>query len=250
MLPEQLSHTEFFQIRTYETGQKKEATIPHLLKLMHEAAMQNVLQLKVSVWDLEPHQISWVLRRMQVKFHRLPALGEKIKISTNPAGFQKLFTFRDYRVWDEQDRPLAQSSSTWLLMNTQTRRMSPIPDFISNIPMPPSDQCLPRPSGKLPPFVQAQNEKTFVVNWFDLDFNGHLNNVHYLSWMLEPLPQEILRTAQIEFLDIIYRAEAVLNDVLTSEIQQIEKGIFLHRLVNEKQRELASALSRWQTIQL
>ena len=69
-LPE-IAHVEPFRIRTYEIDHEKICTVPALLKLMHEAAMQYVLDLKLSVWDLEVHQISWVLMRQYLKVNRL-----------------------------------------------------------------------------------------------------------------------------------------------------------------------------------
>ena len=67
----QLIKTEPFTIRTYEIDNRKQATVPALVKLMHEAAMQNVIDLKLSVWDLEPHQISWVLMRKNLIIHQI-----------------------------------------------------------------------------------------------------------------------------------------------------------------------------------
>ena len=63
-----------------------------MINLMQEAAMQNVIKMGVSVWDLEPHNISWVLMRLLLNVQRVPMLGERIKIVTHPAGFEKIYT--------------------------------------------------------------------------------------------------------------------------------------------------------------
>ncbi len=246
-LPASLTYREKFKIRTYETGQKKEATVAHLLKLMHEAAMQNVIDLKVSVWDLEKAQISWVLRQMQFKVQRLPQLGESITIETNPAGFHRLFTYRDYRVFDEQGQLIAQAASKWLLMDTQNRKFAPIPkDFIDRFKMPDPSECLPRPDTKLPVWRNTNRQMQFRVAWHELDFNGHLNNVVYLNWMLEALDPQILRQGQLQQFDIIYRAEAQWQDEVLAEVQKLDDHRFLHRLVrNKDQKELAILQTKW-----
>ena len=245
-LPPKLAYQENFTIRTYETGQKKEATVSHLLKLMHESAMQNVIALKVSVWDLEAHKISWVLRHMQLQVNRLPRLGETINVLTYPAGFERLFTYRDYRVVDSKGQEIATAASKWLLMNTENRRLAPIPDHIAQIKMPAPEDCLPRPNGKLPNWTQSHGQQKFQVNWHDLDFNGHLNNVVYLNWMLEPLPEEVLQNSQMEKLDILYRAEGIWKEEVLAEIQQLGDLEFLHRLIRIGDgKELAAAKSIW-----
>jgi len=242
-----ISHTENFQIRTYEIDQKKVCTVPALINLMHEAAMQNVINIKVSVWDMEVHQISWVLMRMYLKINRLPILGENISIYTSPSGFEKFFTYRDYKVFAENGDLLAYTSSTWLLMDTVKRRMTRIPDFILSFTnqMPSKEDCLPRPSkAKMPEFEKTDFVKTNQITWFDLDFNKHLSNVHYIKWMLEALPNDVLKEKTMTDLRIEYRIEGQLDEMIQSEIQDLGEGRFLHRLVRDG-KELARAETTW-----
>lgn len=237
-----------YEVRTYEIDSRKRMTIPALARLMQEAAMQNVIELKLSVWDLEPHCLSWVLMRKQLQVSRLPVLGERILVTTYPAGFERLFTYRDYRVLSEQGELLAASSSTWLLMDTQSRSMAPIPEHILAFrdKMPPPEECLPRPGGRLPRFEEAHSAKNFEVNWHDLDFNEHLNNTLYIQWLLEPLPRERLEGGRLRRLDINYRAECHWQDQVRAEVQHLEGQQYLHRLVRaEDGKELAVARTEW-----
>ncbi|MCB0587079.1 MAG: hypothetical protein KDD06_17385 [Phaeodactylibacter sp.] len=239
-----------YEVRTYEIDSHKRMTIPAITRLMQEAAMQNVIRLKLSVWDLEPENISWVLMRKQLHIFRLPVLGEQIQVMTCPAGFERMFTYRDYKVRDKNGKLLAASSSTWLLMDTNTRRMSPIPDHILAFQkqMPPPEECLPRPDGRLPRFEQAQSTKYFEVNWHDLDFNRHLNNTLYIQWLLEPLPALVLEKGMLRQLDINYRAECHWQDQVRAEVQALdEPGQFLHRLSKKEDgKELAVARTKWE----
>ena len=51
------------------------------------------------------------------------------------------------------------------------------------------------------------------VRQSDLDFNDHVNNVHYVEWMLETMP---LGTGPAE-MDVVFRAAAKAGDALMSE---------------------------------
>ncbi len=243
-----LGYEENFIVRTYEIDSRKKATPAALVRLMQEAAMQNVLQLRLSVWDLEPHSISWVLIRMYLRINRLPNLNERIRIQTYPAGFEKVLTHRDYKIFDAEGNLLAYSSSTWLLMDSNTRRMTRIPDFIMKFQqqVPPESECLPRSKDKLPKFEHAHFIKDYQVNWHDLDFNRHLNNTLYIQWMLETVADELLQNSYLRELDILFKVEALWKDVIRSESQQIADGTFLHRLVGTTNgKEIATMQTKW-----
>lgn len=242
-------YEETFRIRTFEIDNTKQATVPALVQLMQEAAMQNVIEINLSVWDLEPHNISWVLLRKNLKILRLPILGEKIRIITYPAGFERFFTYRDYKVFDENNDVLAYSSTAWLLMDVETRRMTRIPDFIKNIGnlmQANAEIGLERPGIKVD-FTPEKTDfsKHSEVNYFDLDFNNHLGNVHYLNRILDVLPASFLTDHTPENLDILYRAEALLGDKLVSEAEQISDTEFLHQLKSAEGKELMSARTNW-----
>lgn len=243
-----LGYEENFTIRTYEIDNRKLATPAALIRLMQEAAMQNVLKLQLSVWDLEPHGISWVLMRLYLRINRLPKLGEQIRIQTYPAGFEKVLTHRDYKVFSADGELLAYSSSTWLLMDTHTRRMTRIPDFIMQFQeqMPPESTFLPRAADKLPKFEHCDRRKTYEVNWHDLDFNMHLNNTLYIQWMLETVEDGILQNGYLSELDIIFRMEGLWKEVIQSELQQLSEDTFLHRLLRASDgKELATMQTKW-----
>lgn len=246
--PENFIHRETFRIRTYEINQQKVISVPALVRLMQEAAMQHVLKLKLSVWDLEPLHLAWVLIRIQLKVNRYPELDEQISIETYPSGFEKVFTHRDYRVYDAQGKQIAAASSTWLLMNTQERKMSRIPDsFLAfNKLLPDPATFLPKASAKLPLVETVDLTKAFSVQWHQLDFNLHLNNTFYVQWMLEALPEEVLMWGLLKEMDLLYRTECHWQDEVVSETQTVAPGIFLHRLRRlSDNQELALGRSKW-----
>lgn len=246
--PENFIHEETFRIRTYEINERKTVSAPALVKLMQETAMQHVLKLRLSVWDLESQNLAWVLIRKNIQIVRYPFLGEQIRIRTYPSGFEKIFTYRDFRIFDEQDREIAFASTCWLLMNTRERKMTRIPlDFLEfNELLPDPATFLPRPDAKIAAVEKVDFTRDFTVQWHELDFNLHLNNTFYVQWMLEALPEETLSKTSMQSMDLIYRTECYWRDAVTSETQQITPTLFLHRLRRlSDDQELASGRSTW-----
>ena len=224
-------------------------TVAALVKQMQEAAMQNVIELNLSVWDMEDRHISWVLLKKMLRINRLPMIGERLKIYTCPTGFQKVFTYRDYKVFDENDELIAYSSSSWLLLDTQTRRMRRIPPDILEYEkqMPPASEHLPRPDFKIPRFERIDYSSDFRVYWHDLDFNGHLNNVYYLQWMIETVPDDLLENGTLKGIDIQYKVESNWKDQTVCKIQRTGEHQFIHRLIHSGTgKELAVGRSKWE----
>lgn len=236
-----------YQVQAYDIDSKKELTILALIRYMQESAMQNVIRLKVSVWDLESQKVSWILRKMEFKIDRNLRLGEVFQVTTHPAGFDRLFTYRDYRIHDEEGEEIASAASTWLLLDTQTRKMAPLPKGITQFEMLPESSCLPRPSFRLPKFTKAIFTKEFEVGWFDLDFNHHLNNLTYIRWMLETLSSDWHQIHELKGLNIIYRAECFYEEIIISETLSLDNHCFLHRLYRKSdQTILCEAETTWE----
>lgn len=247
-----LGHTEAYTIRAYEINGNKQMRIPALLRMLHESAMQNVLQIQLSFWDLMPHHISWVLMRQVLHIERLPTLGETVTIVTYPSGFERIFTYRDYKVYDKDGTLLVHSSSTWLLMDVRTRRMAKLPDFILDFKTKVEnfEGHLPRCTSKFDIPIQSDREAAFKVQWYDLDFNEHTNNVQYITWLLQTLAPEVLRNQQLQRLEILFKAECLLGDSVQSIVQQQENSTFLHHLqLAESGKTLALAKSVWRGVE-
>ena len=248
-ISEYLIYRGKYTIRTSEIDRNKTVTVASFINIMQEAAMQNVIEIKLSIWDLASQGISWVLLRKNLIIHRLPKLNETITVETHPAGFERLFTYRDYKVYDSANNLIAQSSSTWLLMDTETRHAAKIPESITNLETFDPSEFLKRPKSKLPKITQTDIGKIFEVNWHDLDFNDHLGNVRYMQWMFETVDYYTKHTGRLKEFNIIYKLEGHWGDQINVETQQISENEYLHKLIRTTdEQELASAQSFWEIL--
>lgn len=237
-----------YTIRTSEVNSQRQATPTALIHLMQEAALENVIHLKVSAWDLEEAHISWVLMRKHLDIRRLPRLGETITIRTFPAGFQRVFSYRDYEVRDAAGTVIAQSASTWLLMDTQTRNMAPIPQAILDQGTFDNSDCLPHAKAKLPLVTAPSTQQEFRVNWHDMDFNEHLSNTRYMQWLFETVPGYTSMKQNLQTLDIIYKSECHWKDRVNVATQDLGEGQYLHLLTRLSDgEEIARAQTSWAT---
>ena len=245
-IPKHLMYQDHFTIRTYEIDRARRVTVASLINLMQEAAVQNVMELNLSVWDLAERHMSWVLVRKNLQILRMPQLNETIRVVTYPAGFDRLFTYRDYLVYDANNELIAKSSSAWLLMNTQTRKMERVPQEIKNRGDFDTSLCLEKPINKLPALDRIDLSKDFDVHWHDTDFNNHLSNIRYMQWTFETIDFYLENKGRLKSLDIIYKSECFWKDTVRVMTQQIDDRNYRHALIRlSDEKELARVSTSW-----
>jgi len=222
-------HTEQFSIRTSEINHNKSLHAYALIQLMQEASMQHTIGMKVSVWDMEAIQGGWVLLKMEVQFYHYPVLGQKVTVKTYPSGLDGYFTYRDYFMYDDNDTLCATATTMWTMMNTESRKMVKIPFSFQSLVYT-SDTPLNRPTKKLYPATTEVLSNHVKVNYFHLDWNGHVNNVQYFKMIMESLDPNILTTKEIRSLAIQYKSEALLGQELVISHQMDSDYIIRHTI--------------------
>jgi medium-chain acyl-[acyl-carrier-protein] hydrolase len=238
--------TSQFTVRSNEIDYKGMATMPALVGYMQEAAWENTKDLGISMFDLLERGLTWVLQRMRVEMFRYPKHGESITVETWASGRERVFLYRDFRIYTSDKELLGQATSVWLVMDVVKRQMVSVPDFIMEVEIVPGQEPLPFAKGKLPQLQEAQHEQQMPVRWHDIDLNRHVTNTRYLQWTLDTLPTEVLEQ-QLQEVDIIFRAESILGDTVISTAGSGEaESIYLHKLTSQETgKELVQARTVW-----
>jgi medium-chain acyl-[acyl-carrier-protein] hydrolase len=241
-----LFHTDPTRIRGYEIDLAQQASLPSMIRMMHEAAMQHVLKLKISAKELAPMNLGWVLHQQKIEIFRRPSLGEHLKILTHPSGKSGIMTYRDFHFYDQNEQLLAQASTAWLLFNTSTRRIARFPPFIDEWLEKANElEKLPRPERELPELTHADFRMQQQVRYNELDFNAHLSNYYYARWAMDCLPREWLEGKQVKSLNMKFQEECYLDDRVEVLAQEVDENTLIHSL-RKGDGELVRAVSVWE----
>lgn len=87
-----------YQVHSYEIGPDGHVRIQKVCNYLQDAAGCHARELGVSVDQLLPKGLTWVLSKLRLHMVRLPKWGEVIRIMTWPADVQRLFAIRDFRL--------------------------------------------------------------------------------------------------------------------------------------------------------
>jgi medium-chain acyl-[acyl-carrier-protein] hydrolase len=237
-----LVYTHRYQVNGHDVNPDKYLTIPSLLRSMQECSLQHARALKTSVWDMEEDHISWVLIRKEMKIIEPLQLDDVYTIITYPSGFDKFFAFRDYLVFNEDKKLIAAASSTWSLIDTDTRKLSKIPTKILQIGAPKDLKFLSHADkvmGKPESWTTVDTRK---VRPYHLDWNNHVNNIVLVSYMLESYKLNGLEDQEITKVLVHFKNEISLDKEV--EVQIGSKGGARYAVLKSKQEHKVVAACR------
>jgi len=239
-----------FTVRSYEIDTAGRVRPLTLFNYMQDAAGEHSARLGLSVLDLFKRNLTWVLSRYTVRFHSFPSVHSRIHLKTWPSGREGRFALREFLLQDETGAPVISASTSWMLLDLETRRPVRVDAELSDLQIDPTRVVDDR-FHSLPVVTEYSCELPFRVRHGDVDLNGHVNNVVYVDWALETLAPELIGKLRPASVEISYRAESYYGDRIYSRSQFIsqEPPITLHQMVSEKSgKEVARLRVGWQSL--
>lgn len=225
-----------FVVRSYESGVNNQATPGTYCNYFQEIAGEHANALGIGIHSLQSHQITWMLARLRMGVRRWAAWGEALAVRTWPSGFEgRLIALRDFQFRDSTGGLVAEGISEWVNVDLSTRRLVRMPAELGELApegTPRAGADIAVPEGRRQPFPEsAKWAASLGVRRTDLDFNDHVNNVHYVEWALECLPGDWLAAKGLASIDVSFKAEALLGDTVRSEAAPLGPSLLAHRIV-------------------
>ncbi len=223
-----------YRVRSYETGVQNRLTLPSVCNYLQEAAGEHAEQLGFGILALQARGLSWMLARLHLKIARDVPWGADVKVVTWPSGLKgRLVALRDFQMFtatdDGADRsngraPILEGVSEWLTVDLAAQRIVKpsegfarlVPPDVARVALAASDG-----GGKFAALAKVDQVAHILVRRADHDFNDHVNNVHYVEWALEALP-EPFRARPVRELDIVFRQAAHAGDALESRVEVVD----------------------------
>lgn len=209
-----VSDTSYF---TYETditydelGPDQRLSRRGLVKILQEAAAIASDERGFGMKDIPRSGVFWLLAGWRLELRERPAWRSRLTVQTWPRSMNGFQSERDFLVYCGGEL-IARASSRWLLVNTSTGKVARVTDEVRNA-YELDDRVLfeePIPSnGKTPDSAPVTFSTT--IGRREIDTNGHVNNIHYLEFALEALPEEVFRNLP-NTVDITFRRQILLG---------------------------------------
>jgi len=202
-----------YRIRRDEIGAAGRVKITCLFDYLQDAASHHATALGVSIEDLKEKNQAWVLRSMRLAIERLPGWGQTVRVETWPSGADRLTALRDYRIRDEAGCMVARADSVWLIIDRSSRKPQRLPREWATYPFS-VDRAFPESARKPERLEIVETACPVQAASWDSDFNGHINHVRYLEWILGTPPKGLAPESCPMEITVQFVQEAVPGEAL------------------------------------
>ncbi|MCL0312674.1 acyl-[acyl-carrier-protein] thioesterase [Apilactobacillus xinyiensis] len=242
-------YSEKHRVTYYEADFTRRMTLAMMLDIVILASEDQSEKLRVGSDTVKKLNMGWVVIQYSIDIQKMPRVNEMITLVTESKYYNKFFAYREFWIKDDSGNTYVHMTSRWVVMDYKTRKMTKIPNEIVepyraekvvNIPK------LPRPV-KIDESSEQVTSNQYRVRYLDIDSNQHVNNAHYLDWMVDVLSPEFLNTHTAKHIDLRYENEVKYGYDVNSKVSFAKNGndlISKHEIYSNGKRS-ASANITW-----
>lgn len=233
--------TQNFTIPCYDTDASWRLKPTSFMNLAQEAAGLHAVHLGFGYDDLIVNNTAWILSRVHIEFLDTPKWRENITLTTWHKGLNRLFYLRDFILTDENGKERVKATTSWLVLNLETRRLVRDPQLMEegtvNL-----ENAIETPADKvqLPKDVEPVLAFEHVVGYSDVDMNGHANNAMYMQWAMDAVDYDIASARPVRELTINFNHETKAGDSVALYRYVVEQEDGLHVFVEGKVSDMSA----------
>ena len=211
------------------------------MDLAQEAANSHAAILGVGYDDLIQSKTAWILSRVNIHFIKAPLWRDEVTLTTWHKGLERLFFIRDFIMTDKDGVECVKATSSWLVLNLETRRLVRDPELMDEGTTC-SENALEASAGKvqMPKDVEPEMVMEHTVAYSDVDLLGHTNNAMYMHWAMDALDYDLASSAPLRELTINFNKETKAGETVRIFRAQVEKEDGLHIYVEGKVEGVSS----------
>lgn len=208
--------TQKFIIPCYHANASWRLKPSAFMDIAQEAANLHATELGFGYDDMIRTRTAWVLSRMHIIFHKTPLWRDEVVFHTWHKGLERLFYLRDFLMQDQNGDKLVSATTSWLVLNLDTRRLVRDPDLMDENTRC-HDNAVESPCDKvqMPKDLQSEHVHDHVVAYSDVDMNGHTNNAVYVLWAMNMIDYQTAVERPVRELRINFNHETLPGDVVS-----------------------------------
>lgn len=207
---------EFFEngkiIQAHDADFTNRLRLDSLFTYLQDTAAAHADKLDLGYTSLIKHNFAWVLSWTKVEIASLPGFGEEIRIKTWPKLKYKLYSLRDFLVYNHKEEIIIKATSAWLPINLTSKRIIDT----SSLPAPINYQEKVSAMDGLPEKISEMKEKEFLytrqMRYTDIDLNQHVNNIKYIEMISDCFTKEKHEKFMIKSIRVNFVSESRYDD--------------------------------------
>lgn len=198
-----------YTVKYSDVGANNKIKLKSLVGALQEAAVLHSEKAGYGVNNIDETHLAWLILDWKIKVISYPHSNEHITIKTWPREFNKLYSYRDFEVYDSNNNIIAVAASKWFAISTETKKIIKLTNnIIEAYGEPFTKSVFEKPFNEK--LIAPENLKLnfkYQIQRRDIDTNGHVNNLNYIDYALESLDEDIFNNTIFNNLEIEYKRE-------------------------------------------
>lgn len=208
-------YSEFFTVTLPDVGENNKLTNKAILRMLQEIACLHSNTAGFGVNDSAVSGFAWLLLNWKLQVFSRPTWNTKLKINTWSSKHTLIAFYRDYEILDEDNNLVAIATSKWVLFDFNKNSIAKLTDEIESKYTHVDKHVFDNPMNEK---LKEPDNSFFVAEYKacrrDIDTNHHVNNLNYLDFAYEALPEDIFFNSDFKNVEIMYKHEAKLGETL------------------------------------
>lgn len=187
--------------------------------------------------------MGWVLLSWKIEIINYPEADREIEIRTWSRGLKGLHAYRSFEILDEEQNQLVIADSSWVLYDNNNRKpIKPLESMnYGSIDRKMFDEI--KIDIEVPDKIDE--EIIYKVQRRDVDTNNHTNNVRYIEFALESIPEEIYEKKAIFRLEMIYKKQTFYGENLKISTTKYDENMCITIIRKENDEICTLVKTMW-----
>lgn len=245
-----MKYTHRYNITSADIYKDYRISAHAVLLYFQESFARYMACLRLGAFDLVKEHKMWVITEMSADMMPVDTFwGDDIDVTIWVSEISTLRVYADYYIVNVRTgERVVTGSSSWSLMNADTRHLEPTDTVAKIITVVPEMMTETHRKMRFPKEGELLTQIAHKVNRTDLDFNQHVNNRSYLKIaMLTTTDRFIAQNRTLKMI-IHWQLETYLGETLTCSLLQVADSTYLHRLTKDDGAVTAEIYSTWQPL--
>ncbi|MCI8276328.1 MAG: hypothetical protein HFJ46_00015 [Clostridia bacterium] len=164
-----------------------------------------------------------------------------LKIKTWSRKIDKIYAFRDFEIFNENNEKIGIATSKWIFIDIDTGKLTKVTGEIENKYETESINVFEDEIEKLQMPDTFDKECRYKITKNLIDVNRHVHNIFYLDIAKEIIPDEIYNKIDFNFFEIMYKKEIKYPEEVRCLFKE-EKDNYIIVIKSEKDESVHSII--------
>lgn len=185
------------------------------------------------------NKTTWILLAWKVKVIKRPKYSETVNVKTWSRSMDKIYAYRDYNIYNENNELVAIASSKWIYLDIESGKILKLSEDFANQYEQELVYAFENPEeAEFNKLKEPETYNSFVefkITRNMIDTNHHLHNIYYLDIAKEVIPEKYFIENEFDNFEIMYKKEIKCGEIVKAfYTKEAEKHIVTIKSYDEK----------------